>query len=233
MESLKQIAPRVEKELERIATQTDQNPQKDQDSNSLCPEGCQNSAWVGTGSGLKRCGCVIEKAIRYKLPARYHAAKLEDFSPELAGRVLSWLKQPTDGLFITGPTGTGKTYLAAAIVRRVITAGRSIKFLRAAELYTRIRMTFKDPEASEELVLGEYVEVPLLVLDDLGSGNFTDFERRCTLELFDQRLNEKRPTIVTSNWSIQQIGEKMDDRIASRLSTFAVLELTGADRRVG
>jgi len=71
-----------------------------------------------------------------------------------------------------------------------------------------------------------------LILDDLGAGSLSDCERRYTLELLDTRLNKMRPTVVTSNWSLQEIAERMDDRIASRLAGFAALELAGNDRRI-
>jgi hypothetical protein len=41
-----------------------------------------------------------------------------------------------------------------------------------------------------------------------------------------------RPTVVTTNWTIEQIGKRMDERIASRLSGFMVIALIGKDRRV-
>jgi hypothetical protein len=44
-------------------------------------------------------------------------------------------------------------------------------------------------------------------------------------------LNDLRPTIVTTNWTIRQIREWMDKRIPSRLSGFVVLALPGKDRR--
>jgi len=71
-----------------------------------------------------------------------------------------------------------------------------------------------------------------LVLDDLGAGSLSDCERRYTLELIDTRLNSMRPTIVTSNWNLEEISERMDDRVASRLAGFAALELAGKDRRL-
>ena len=77
----------------------------------------------------------------------------------------------------------------------------------------------------------EYAEIPLLVLDDLGAGSLSDHERRCTLELLERRLNAMRPTVVTTNWTIEQIGKLMDERIASRLSAFAVISFIGKDLR--
>ena len=60
----------------------------------------------------------------------------------------------------------------------------------------------------------------------------SDAERRFTLEILDRRANRLKPTVITSNWSLQEIGEKMDDRIISRLSGFTRLELSGNDRRM-
>lgn len=69
-------------------------------------------------------------------------------------------------------------------------------------------------------------------MDDLGAGSLSDHERRCTLELLDRRLDAMRPTVVTTNWTIEQIGERMDERIASRLGGFVVMAFTGGDQRV-
>jgi len=38
--------------------------------------------------------------------------------------------------------------------------------------------------------------------------------------------------VVTTNWTIEQIAERMDERIASRLSGFVVMAFTGRDLRV-
>jgi DNA replication protein DnaC len=73
---------------------------------------------------------------------------------------------------------------------------------------------------------------PLLALDDVGSGSLSDHERRFTLELLDRRTNALLPTVVTSNWSLQQISDLLDDRISSRLAAFTEVELQGRDRRL-
>jgi DNA replication protein DnaC len=178
-----------------------------------------------------RCECRYERIIRAQLPERYHHAKLEDFPPAVAKAVRDWIAAPTDGLLIPGDVGTGKTYLAAAIVRAVVTAGKSIRFRRAAQLYQAIRDSYGMEGVSEEEILSDFIDAPLLVLDDLGTGSFSDHERRYTLEVLDRRLNESRPTIITSNWTLEQIRERMDDRIASRISGFTKLALTGQDKR--
>jgi len=100
-----------------------------------------------------------------------------------------------------------------------------------AELYAALRECCR-LNTSEAEVLRPYAAAPLVVLDDLGAGGLTDFERRATLEILDQRLNQLRPTVVTTNWELPEIAVKMDDRIASRLATFTNIRLAGADRRL-
>jgi DNA replication protein DnaC len=192
---------------------------------------CGDTGFVLRDGRAQRCVCRYERIIRYQLPERFHQAKLEDFSPQIARLVHGWMLEPTDGLLLIGGVGTGKTHLAAAMVRSVVTAGKSIRFRRAAQLYQAIRDSYDQPNVSEEEVLSDYIDAPLLVLDDLGTGSFSDHERRYTLEVLDRRLNEKRPTIITSNWTLDDISARMDQRIASRMSGFTRLELKGEDKR--
>jgi DNA replication protein DnaC len=122
--------------------------------------------------------------------------------------------------------------MATAIVRFMVERGKPVLFKRATELYSSIRKSYNAPDMNEEDVMREYVQAPLLVLDDLGAGSLSDHERRCTLELLDGRLDALRPTVATTNWTIEEIRERMDERIASRLSGFVVMAFTGRDLRV-
>lgn len=146
---------------------------------------------------------------------------------------MEWLFNPTDGLFITGPCGTGKTHLAAGIVRQFTLKGTGVVLKRCADFHREVREMFRaDSTVCESALMSPLEKTRFLVLDDLAAGSLSDCERRYTLELLDVRLNSLRPTIVTSNWSLQEISERMDDRIASRLAGFTALELAGKDRRI-
>ena len=191
---------------------------------------CHDTGWI-SGNRLQTCPCRRERILRAAIPRRYQSADLEDFPPETSRTVLQWFEQPTDGLLLCGSTGTGKTHMAAAIVRLQLKAGKKALFKRASEFYSAIRKSYNAPDSNEEDVMREYAQIPLLALDDLGAGSLSDHERRCTLEVLDRRLDAMLPTIVTTNWTIDQIGDRMDERIASRLGGFFIVAITGRDRR--
>jgi DNA replication protein DnaC len=104
-------------------------------------------------------------------------------------------------------------------------------FGRCAELYAALRESYRLGE-SEDSVLRPYFSKRFLILDDLGAGSLSDHERRSTLEVLDRRLNAQLPTVLTTNWNIKEISERMDDRIASRLSSLTLLVLSGEDWRL-
>jgi hypothetical protein len=192
--------------------------------------GCSGDGWILRDGKVYKCDCSIERRLAACLPEKYRPARLKDFNNSIRSFVKSWLARPTAGLFIFGSVGTGKTYLTAAILRALLKAQADVTFQRAAQFFADLQESYRANTSSEAIVEG--LERPLfLILDDVGSGALSDHERRFTLELIERRINRNRPTILTSNWSRQEIGEKMDARISSRLALFTELELSGADLR--
>jgi DNA replication protein DnaC len=168
-----------------------------------------------------------------------------------------------ESIFITGPAGTGKSYMAAALVKDSIgTKARewleanmendylereargfhqgerfrysSWRWITVPELLLSLRASFKDgAQFTEEEVIGEYSNVSLLILDDLGAEKSSEFTIQSLYLIIDRRYSEIRPTIITSNLSLGQISEKVGDRIASRIAGMCrVVELKGRDRRL-
>ena len=65
----------------------------------------------------------------------------------------------------------------------------------------------------------------------MGAEKTTEYVRAVLYEIINERLMSGKQTIVTSNMSLDEIGANIDDRLASRLSSYHIIELTGADRR--
>lgn len=191
------------------------------------------------GGGVQQavlCACRVrrqQEELVKCVPPRFRGAELGHFPDKLYAALLVWMEQPTDGLFISGPVGSGKSHLAAAILLAWRRAHKRGIWRSAAELYGLIRESYAlKIEQSERQILAEHAETRLLVLDDLGASGLSDHERRVTLEVLDRRMNELRPTVVTSNWNVTQLRERMDDRIGSRVSAYTSVTLKGADRRM-
>jgi DNA replication protein DnaC len=185
----------------------------------------------GLGRKAFPCDCQTTALVARRIPPLYRNARLADFKEATIARVRLFFSQPDAlGLLIVGPTGVGKTYLAAAITRELIENRQPVHFLEVSRLYSELRECMRSDE-SEETLLAQYVNVRWLVLDDFGAGALTDFERRYALDLLNRRANAKRKTILTTNLRLEEIAEKVDERIASRLSGFQQIEAQGKDRR--
>jgi DNA replication protein DnaC len=153
------------------------------------------------------------------------------------------LRQPGSIVF-TGKTGCGKTHLAVGIARELEkrTTMFETRFITAPELLLEIRATFK-PHArkyneygqcdaeTEQDVLDKYSKCELLILDDLGAEKVSDFTIQSLYLVIDRRNRELRPTIVTTNLSLEEIETMIDARMASRLADMTVVKLTMPDYR--
>jgi hypothetical protein len=228
MEAAAEIAKRVQQSLPLPANTTAES--LTQSSQSDC-EVCGGDGWISVNRKVKACACQRKLLIERELPPLYRSARLSDLAPQIRERVSQWLQAPSKGLLISGGVGIGKTYIAAAIIRDLVEHGGKPLFRRMADLYAALRENYR-VNGHEEEVLRPYFSAGLIVLDDLGAGGLTDFERRATLEVIERRLNWQRPTVVTTNWGLTEIAEKMDDRIASRLALYTDLPLKGTDRRL-
>jgi len=69
------------------------------------------------------------------------------------------------------------------------------------------------------------------VLDDLGAEKTSDWTGQSIYTLISRRINDCKPTIVTSNLSLSEI-DAVDPRRASRLGGMVYYKMTGHDRRL-
>ncbi len=169
-----------------------------------------------------------------QLPKRYRVARLGDFEhsgiPVLKESVIN-----SRSVFLTGTQGIGKTHLSAALVNSLLESfaterGYDILWRRSTDLLLELQETFGGSGETRR-VINSFKRVGLLVIDDFGAERLSDWSVSAIYSVIAERIDEMRPTIVTSNLTLDEIDE-FEPRIASRLAEFATLVLPPQDRRV-
>ena len=139
------------------------------------------------------------------------------------------------GLYLYGPCGTGKTHLAVSILRENILKGNQGLFTSMPDLFLKIRRAFSNganKHETEEYYLKEYATHPFLVLDDFGIEKTTEWNRQIVNYIISERDNNLSPVIITTNLSLMEIAQKIDERTASRLADMTdVIYFNGTDYR--
>jgi DNA replication protein DnaC len=130
-------------------------------------------------------------------------------------QAMKFAEEPKDWLVIAGATGHGKTRLAAAIGNYCREAGRPAMFVVVPDLLDRLRAAYNpaNPRAFDEM-FDQVRNVPLLILDDLGSQSGTAWADEKLFQLLNHRYNACLPTVITTNLTVRDL----DARLASRLT---------------
>lgn len=201
-----------------------------------CPS-CEGTGWklVGVAGVLRsaRCDCNLEKvpedlARRANIPPRYEHCTFENYfvrRDPATGQLDSYLETakrwaehfveeyPVDfGLIFTGPTGVGKTHLAVAVIRELMSR-KSVEclFCDFRELLQAIRDSY-DPvsETSELRLLQPVVEAEVLLLDEMVSANPSAWVKERLAYIINARYNQKKVTLITTTLPFGESGERQD-----------------------
>lgn len=188
---------------------------------------------------------VLRHVLRAGVPPRFAGCRFATFTARqgtaralAAAREIGASSRP--GLVLCGPPGTGKTHLAAAMVadrierwladwpeavRLIVDPERGemaytrpdqrIRLVSVPGFLDRLRLLIRFADAADPLP--ELIAADLVVLDDLGREKVTDWASERLYVLVNERYNALRPTVVTSNYSPQELVERGYDAVVSRL----------------
>src|SRR4030066_1739672 len=123
--------------------------------------------------------------------------------------------QRVDGwLLLQGGFGCGKTHLAAAIANFTVGLGVPTLFIPVPDLLDALRFTYNNPESTFEQRFDEIRTAPLLIMDDFGTQNATEWAREKLFQILNYRYINHLPLVVTTNLVL----DELEGRIRSRLS---------------
>ena len=198
------------------------------------------SARLSRSDRLEKRGKLIQR-LSVIVPPLFAKAHIRDFSPLFRAKLLKVVDPAAmaEGLLLWGAPGVGKTHAMAAIGRYIVTRGGRCRRMTYEMLALQIRDTFKANSTKTELgVIQPLLDCQFLFIEDVGTtvssgSQESDFSLRTLLVILDHRLEQRRPTFLTSNKSVEGLRQTFDARIASRLQAFMVIQMAGADKRKG
>lgn len=119
-------------------------------------------------------------------------------------------KQTTRGVYVYGPTGTGKTYLMGCIYNYFKQNGKEPAILYYPEFIRKIKS--KISNNSYDFYIDLIRNEEILIIDDIGAENITEFIRDEVLgPIINHREAEKLPTFFSSNLSIDDLSELLSN----------------------
>ena len=151
------------------------------------------------------------------------------------------------GYYFHGQVGTGKTDMAVSLLKNIVLNAEPVLeyerlrlpenlglFVSVPVMLLNIRSAFKSETTDESDLIKKYVKPEVLVMDDLGTEKITDWVMQTLYVLINSRYEEEKQTIITSNYSLEDIRKNLNDKITSRITAMTeIIELKGIDRRSG
>jgi DNA replication protein DnaC len=219
-----------------------------------CPLGqCDGSGWLVDDSNLARpCGCRERRARRSArrlgsgIPKRFQGVSFErkpicDLDPFVLRHVRDFVHRidvqldAGHGLWFFGDVGTGKTSLAMLVSRTALEAGRSVAIYSVPRLLAEIKETYdRDSGDSYMQLFRRLCAVDLLHLDDLGAERSTEWVLEQLYSIVNERWQDSRSIMVTTNLTRDQLREQLGERTVSRLVEICddPIPIMGEDLRV-
>ena len=145
--------------------------------------------------------------------------------------------QSGGNLLFTGAPGLGKTFLSACIARVVSEKGCSVVYDTASHVFQQFesgKFGRENPyEEDPDQEINRYLNCDLLIMDDVGSEMVTSFVRAAFYRIVNDRLINRRRTILSTNLPLEKLGEQYGPAVLSRIQgEYQVLWLFGNDIRV-
>lgn len=175
---------------------------------------------------------------------RYKNASVKNISPDIAKIIEDSIKKKNPPcLYILGDTGVGKTYIAYAIYNIVTQHGLPCAVVRGLDIVEAIKGTFTglppydSPHFESVLGMTNFLKdlssyKGLLIIDDIGSEKSSEAVIVKLFQIINDRYEWMYPTTYTSNLDLNELSDKVGDRIVGRIvEDCEIIKLEGNNKR--
>lgn len=143
--------------------------------------------------------------------------------------------EKSENLFFTGSTGVGKTFMINCIAADLLKKGIYIIYMLSSDLIDLLRKSRLSEYSAT--IDASFVEAlytcDLLIIDDLGTENATDFAIDELFNLLNKRLLANKQLIISTNLTLNELDDIYSARIISRImGYFKPYEFLGNDIRI-
>ena len=212
--------------------------------------GCEMCSDTGYNKDGKMCDCVknIARTLAYQelnLSTPLDKSSFQNFDTEkypddvrnIMSKIFEFCKNyaydfklSNDSLMFMGKTGLGKTHLSLAIAGVVIEKGYGVIYGSLSNLLSKIENEHFSSNSTS--TIDSVCNCDLLIIDDLGTEFSTPFTRSTVYEIINHRQLNSKPTIISTNLSIDELEKAYTQRVVSRIcGKYRCFEFLGNDIR--
>lgn len=185
-------------------------------------------AWkeqAGDESGKPAAERPIEPHRRYLYPAvpkywsdwTFDSFEVDEDNREALDVAKAWAESPEGVLVFLGPTGTGKTHLAAAITDSLGRAGQDLSVWEFKSWLGALRDVFATNDRNEVKAFeNRMIHAGVLVLDEVSAEATNDSHRDMFESVVNSRTGDRRPMLITTNAN-EESWQAWSQRAYSRL----------------
>ncbi len=183
----------------------------------------------------KSDGIPLTGAEKFRMGSAYKDATLSKWvgNKNHSEAITSWFRDSKPFLVIMAISGSGKTYLCAAILNYLFERKVEIEYITHRRFTDELKAAIAE-EKPHKSIFDRYAQINFLIFDDIGSAQNTEWQQEMILELIDRRYSDQKKTVITSNFFKNEMYEKLGNRTASRMfdKNNLVIEMHNGDRRI-